>query len=151
MAMIPGVGTLAALPNDVIAALRTVPRLDQHMRTMVDALRGVLDDTRALPELRNLMGDVARATSPLPKLADDAGVLPRMDNRMATIEAAMPTLVEVQQHLAQLPETMQELTEVLGRLLQSMTRLEGNVAALHGSLEPLGGIADRVPFRNRRG
>ena len=69
---------------------------------------------------------------------------------MAQIEAAMPTLVEVQQQLADLPRTMVELQERLGgvsdtleRLLASLDTLDANVGSLHGSIEPIGRIADR--------
>ena len=43
-------------------------------------------------------------------------VLPGMDARMATIEEAMPVLVEVQTSLKNLPENMAGLDSGLGRL-----------------------------------
>jgi hypothetical protein len=73
---------------------------------------------------------------------------------MAQIEAAMPTLVEVQQQLAELPRTMDELQERLGgvsatleRLLSLLDTLDANVGSLRGSIEPIGRIADRLPGR----
>jgi uncharacterized protein (DUF3084 family) len=76
---------------------------------------------------------------------------------MASIDSAMPTLVEVQQHLAKLPETMATLGTGLGQLsalmeqlLGSLERLDRNVTALQESIEPLGRIADRLPGRSKR-
>ena len=46
---------------------------------------------------------------------------------MQTIEAAMPTLVEVQQHLRELPETMAELQTALVPLIEAADTL-GRVA-----------------------
>ena len=42
---------------------------------------------------------------------------------METIEAAMPTLVEVQQHLRKLPETMAELQAALVPLVEAADTL----------------------------
>ena len=76
---------------------------------------------------------------------------------MATIEDAMPVLVEVQQHLAKLPETMQNLeagisglTELLTQLVGSLETLDTNVAALQESMEPVGRLADKLPGSSRR-
>ena len=63
------------------------------------------------------MVKVAAATQPLPEVAEATAVLPGMDQRMATIEGAMPTRVEVQEHLADLPETIRGMTTVLEKLL----------------------------------
>jgi prefoldin subunit 5 len=75
-----------------------------------------------------------------------------MYERMTGIESAMPTLVEVQQHLADLPETMDELqarlgglSDMLERLLASLDTLDANVAALREAIQPIGRIADRLP------
>jgi hypothetical protein len=75
-----------------------------------------------------------------------------MDRRMATIEDAMPTLVEVQKHLANLPEIIEGLqsgidrmTELLEGLMGSLQRLDGDVESLQASIEPLGRVADRIP------
>jgi predicted nucleic acid-binding Zn-ribbon protein len=121
--------------------------------------------------IENLPGEALRALRTLPFIADrleavaeHTGVLPQVGEdvqdiraKMATIEDAMPTLVEVQQHLAELPATMQSLdnvlgslTELLGRLVTSVEQLDGNVGSLQESMEPVGRLADKLPGRSRR-
>jgi predicted nuclease with TOPRIM domain len=89
---------------------------------------------------------------------------------MATIEEAMPTLIEVQEHLADLPDAMRSMTRILEKLQasvehqdenvavlhrslepldSSMGRLDGDVTALHAALEPLGRLAERLPGGRR--
>lgn len=126
---------LPGLPADVLGALRVLPgmaRDTERMSRHTAVLEDVAAATRTLPELREDMARVAEATE----------CINQIDTRMATIEAAMPVLVEVQQHLANLPETMDRL-EV--RLEQLGHQLE----ALQGSLEPIGRVARRVPGQRR--
>jgi hypothetical protein len=85
-------------------------------------------------------------------VAEDTDVLATLDRRMAHIEASMPVLVEVQQHLSTLPEAMEalgtrldRLATLMDRLLASIDALDGNVEALRGSLESIGRVADRLP------
>ncbi len=165
------IGRVVGLPADLVAGLRVLPKLARDMEAVREA-------TNAMPDVRQATTDMERHTRALPEVleslnvvAEGAVVLKPMDERMQTIEGAMPVLVEVQQHLAQLPETMTDLTDVLGKLLESMIRLDKNVSALHETLEPLapamarldqdvnslhdvveplGRIADRVPLRNRK-
>ncbi|MEA2308465.1 MAG: hypothetical protein QOI65_751, partial [Thermoleophilaceae bacterium] len=59
------------------------------LERIADGLDRVSADTHELAELRAEMASVREATA----------VLGPMDARMATIEGAMPVLVEVQQHL----------------------------------------------------
>ena len=56
---------------------------------------------------------------------------------MKTIEEAMPTLVEVQQHLRELPETMAELQAALVPLIEAA--------------DTLGRVARRLPGGRRGG
>jgi hypothetical protein len=65
-----------------------------------------------------------------------------MDERMATIEGAMPVLVEVQRHLAQVPATLEQLDEGLEELSATLGRLLV-------AMEPLSRVADRFPGRSR--
>ena len=129
-----GLGSLTAIPADVIGSLRALPRL--------------------LAQIEEHTARVAEATGPLPQVADATQVLPPMYERMSEIESAMPTLVEVQQQLADLPSTMDELqarlgglSETLERLLASLDTLDANVAALREVVQPIGRIADRLPGR----
>ena len=80
--------------------------------------------------IENLPADVARALQTVPRISEDTSHLAAVnanteskardtasiDKRMQTIEEAMPTLVEVQQHLAALPETIAPMrdSEVTG-------------------------------------
>ena len=75
---------------------------------------------------------------------------------MATIEAAMPVLVEVQQHLAELPETMSVLADGIGnlttlieRMLAALEKLDDDVSRLDAAVTPLGKLADRLPGGKR--
>jgi hypothetical protein len=107
---LPGLGPLIAIPADVVGTLRALPRLFAQIDAMAQATRSlprmeaaiskVSEDTRALTTLSEHMAQVAEATGPLPEVADAAQVLPPMYERMTGIESAMPTLVEVQQQLA---------------------------------------------------
>jgi len=116
---------IVSLPAELVAHLRVLPRIAERlasvsrhtegMKQNTDVLAQVAADTKALGELREQMA--------------------RIDERMATIEAAMPVLVEVQQHLAQLPEAIERLC----------TLMEG----LEGSLEPIGRVAGRLPGQRR--
>ena len=132
-----GIGTLIAIPSDVVGSLRALPRLFAQIEAIATHT-----------------AQVAEATRPLPSVADDTTVLPPMYERMTGIESAMPTLVEVQQQLADLPATMDELqarigglSEMLERLLASLDTLDTNVAALSEAVQPIGRIADRLPGR----
>lgn len=159
-----------SLPSDVIRLLRALPRVAERL----DAIEV---STRELPKMRAgieaVGGDTSRiggVHDALEKLAREMGglkdelgrvveatnVLPTMDGRMAEIEASMPVLVEVQQHLSKLPETIETLGEgidrlasLMDRLLASIETLDGNVGSLRSSLEPIGRIADRVPGNRR--
>ncbi len=98
-------------------------------------LDSLATDLGALNDLKEQMAVVADATA----------ALPAMDGRMATIEGAMPALLEVQQHLARRPETLEgmrtgldRLSELMERLLTSMDRLDGDVDQLQQSIQPLG-------------
>jgi ABC-type transporter Mla subunit MlaD len=158
---------LLGLPAHVIAALGQIPRLFDRLDSIdtstrqLDQIRAAIEtvsqDTRELASLREDMRRVAAATEPLGAVAAATDVLPGMDDRMATIEAAMPVLVEVQQHLARLPETMEtlaggitNLTVLLERLLTSLDRLDENVTHLDSTIRPLGSLADRLPGGGRR-
>ena len=125
------------LPGEALRALRTLPFI-------ADRLDAVAEHTAVLPQVDDGVAALTRET------AD-------MNARVASIEEAMPTLIEVQQHLAALPETMQELqagipglTELLTRLVGSMEELDSHVGALQGSIEPVGRLADRLPGGSRR-
>jgi hypothetical protein len=90
------------------------------------------------------MGRVAEATS----------VLAEMDGRLASIEEAMPVLVEVQRHLDQLPQTMARLDENIGglsrlmeQMLPSLDGLATSVEELRVEVGPVSRLASRVPGR----
>jgi len=122
-------------PLDIINALRVLPPMARDVARMAkstDVLNDVAKATAALPELREEMARVAKATEEISKI----------DARMANIEAAMPVLVEVQQHLSTLPDVMVRLQEQLDELSRG---LEG----LQASLQPIGRLADRVPGGRR--
>jgi uncharacterized phage infection (PIP) family protein YhgE len=89
-------------------------------------------------------------------VAEATSVLGAMDGRIATIEEAMPVLVEVQRHLNQLPDTMGGLDEKISRLStlmeQMLTALDGlaaNVEALRSGMGPLSRLASRVPGQRK--
>ena len=124
---------IASVPGEVVAALRTLPAVLETLRNVGDDTRRMADNTAELPDVR----------VQLQQVAEMAGVLPRMDQRMATIEEAMPVLVEVQQHLARPPETIEGLNAGIAELVTLMEQLQQ-------SLEPLGRLADRVPGGSRR-
>jgi hypothetical protein len=153
---IPRLDRIAALPSDVIEALRTLPRIfentrgiEEHTVRLVDIARfleGVKSDTEALPPLREDMARVAEATS----------VLRGMDRRMTTIEEAMPVLVKVQKHLDRLPETMERLDDRIERLsglmenlLTALEALNTSVDTLHGGMQPMARLASRVPGQRK--
>ena len=79
--------------------------------------------TRTLPEINERLADVAAGASKIPDI----------ERRMETIESAMPTLVEVQQHLRDLPATMAELQAALVPLIEAA--------------ETLGRVTRRLPRR----
>jgi DNA-binding FrmR family transcriptional regulator len=116
---------IVSLPAEIVAHLRVLPRIAERLASVsrhteginynTDVLEQVAADTKALSDLRVQMA--------------------RIDQRMETIEAAMPVLVEVQQHLAQLPEAIERLCVLM----------EG----LQDSLEPIGRVAGRLPGQRR--
>ena len=86
---------------------------------------------------------IARSTASLPrveaaidKVADDASVLPAMYERMAAIEEAMPTLVDVQRRLADLPSTMEHLEGEMGGLGETLTRLLASLDKYRPAIGP---------------
>jgi hypothetical protein len=124
---------------------------------------GLISALRVLPRLLTEVEKIVRHTAALPRVEDaigkvsgDTAVLPGMYERMAAIEEAMPTLVDVQRRLADLPSTMEHLEgemgglgETLTRLLASLDQLDANVTSLRDAVEPLARVADRVPSRRR--
>jgi uncharacterized phage infection (PIP) family protein YhgE len=121
------------------------------LRENIEAVRG---DLHPLQVLVDEMGEVAKATAPLPQVQGD---IARMDGRMATIEDAMPVLVEVQKTLVTLPQTMEtlgtgltQMSALLEQLLASLGRLDENVSSLQDAVEPLGRVADRLPGGKKR-
>ncbi len=115
---LPSLGGMTSLPTDAVAALRRLPEIAENTRTMKE-------HTAALE----------RVADALDRVAADTGVLRKMDERMVTIEAAMPVLVEVQQHLERLPETIEQLM--------------ASVETLQSAVEPLGRLAGRVPGQKK--
>ena len=126
--MAPRIPNPLAAPAELAAALKFLPRIAENTASMAR-------DTRALAELKR---DIA-------KVADRTEGIQTMDKRMATIEATMPALIDVQKDLAQVPEIIasldgriERLTILLGELSESMERLQR-------SITPLGRIAGRLP------
>lgn len=122
-------------PLDIVNALRVLPGMARDTASMAkstEVLADVANATSALPELRAEMRRVAKATEQIAQI----------DGRMATIESAMPVLVEVQQHLSQLPEIMLRLE---GQLDQLSEKLDGLQASLH----PIGRLARAMPGGRR--
>jgi chromosome segregation ATPase len=129
---LPSLERVTGLPADVLAGLRMLPE--------------IAENTRAMKRHTAVLEEVATATN----------VLEGMDARMASIEAAMPVLVEVQRHLAALPETVDRLDESLDRLSslmeRLMTTLDGlgeSVETLQGAVEPMSRLASRVPGQKK--
>lgn len=130
---------IVSAPGELATSLRTLPEL-LALRKVGDDTRRMADNTAELPDVRAQLEQAAEMTS----------VLPQMDRRMATIEEAMPVLVEVQQHLARLPETIEGLNRGIAELVGLMDGLQASLGHLHESLEPLGRLADRIPGGSRR-
>jgi hypothetical protein len=115
---IPSLGGVTGFPADAIAALRKLPE--------------IAENTRAMKEHTAALERVAAA---LDRVAADTAVLRTMDERMATIEAAMPLLADVQRDLAQLPEIIEGLRT--------------SADTLHKAVKPLGRLAGRVPGQRK--
>src|SRR3954447_6666478 len=116
-----------------------LPAIARNTEAMAEA-------TREIPDLRRDIERVAEATASI-------GVI---DARMTNIEAAMPVLVEVQQHLARLPETMEsldtrvaELSVLIERMLDSMNELAASIDSMQEAVGPLGRLARRLPRQGR--
>lgn len=129
---LPSLERISALPADVIGALRMIPEIVENTR------------------------EVAVHTAVLSEVAEQTRVLGPMDERMAAIEEAMPTLVEVQRHLAELPETVQRLdkgieslSEVMERVLTALDALNRSIDELQGAVGPMGRLASRVPGQRK--
>jgi hypothetical protein len=118
MPSLPSLGAVTGLPADAIAGLRKLPE--------------IAESTRAMKEHTAALERVADA---LDRVAADTGVLRQMDERMATIEAAMPLLADVQRDLAQLPEIIEGLRT--------------SADTLHQAVKPLGRLAGRVPGQRK--
>ena len=150
------IGFAAAIPTELFGALRALPRLARDIAKIAEttsalpaverATVAMEEHTRAIAQLREDMSEVAEATK----------VLPPMDERMANIEAAMPVLVEVQQHLTVMPQTLARLdasvagmATLLEQLLVTMEELTDTLTSLEGSVGPLGRLAGRLPGGRR--
>jgi hypothetical protein len=116
---------IVSLPAELVAHLRVLPRIAERLTAVARHTEGIKHNTDVLDQ-------VAADTK---ALGDMNVQIARIDERMATIEAAMPVLVEVQQHLAQLPEAIDRLCALM----------EG----LEESLQPIGRVAERIPGQRR--
>jgi len=119
---------LLGLP-EVLGALRSLPEIAANTAAMAEA-------TRTLPEINERLAEVATGTSMLP---DIERRMQAIETDVHTIEAAMPTLVEVQQHLRDLPETMAELQTALVPLIEAADTLGRVARRLPGRREARGG------------
>lgn len=140
---------VASVPPSIPNPLGRIIALPTELVTALSHLSGIAESTEAMREHTAVLVDVGIA---IEQVARDAAVLPTMDERMATIESAMPQLVEVQQHLAKLPETIEaldsrivQMSSSLDQLLQSLDKLSVSVEQLQHGVEPLGRIAKRLP------
>jgi hypothetical protein len=140
--MVPRAVNPFGIPGDVINGLRVLPVILERLEEIQGNTASMARDTDCLPGVN----DAIQAVSA------DTDCLRTMDRRMATIEDAMPTLVDVQKHLASLPETItglqagiDRIAELLEGLMASLQRLDGDVESLQASIEPLGRVADRIP------
>jgi hypothetical protein len=131
---------IVSVPGELVAALRVLPEVLTALTKVGEDTRRMAENTAELPDVRARLEEVSELAS----------VLPPMDERMATIEGAMPVLVEVQQHLAKLPETIEGLNAGIAELVALMERLEESLGHRHASLEPLGRLADRLPGSGAR-
>lgn len=118
MPSLPSLSGFTALPADAIAALRKLPDIAENTKVMKE-------HTAALE----------RVAAALDRVAADTAVLRQMDERMATIESAMPLLADVQRDLAQLPEIIEGLRT--------------SADTLHKAVKPLGRLAGRVPGQRK--
>ena len=151
------IGRLATVPADLLESLRLLPSIAESTAAMAKA-------TAVLPEVLAAVSDVARDAGSLPMLRDEMRgmgeafeVLETMDGRMATIESAMPVLVEVQQHLARVPDTLERLdgnitvlAGALERLLEVLGQLDSHVGKLQEAIDPLSRVVQRLPGGGQR-
>jgi hypothetical protein len=144
------IGRLFRLPGDAVAGLGVLPSIAQHtveLGEVVRLLGRIANDTEALLPVREDMARVADATA----------VLDALDDKVASVERAMPVLVEVQQHLDRLPETMvglgdgiERLSKMMEHMLTSLDALATNVEELRGAVAPVGRLANRMPGQRKR-
>jgi len=136
-------GWLVALPGKALAA-------PARLMGVTRDLESIEHGTRSLPDIEGSLHSIASDTELLHQVARDIAVvaeatsgLKQMDERMATIEGAMPVLVEVQRHLAQVPEKLDHLDTRLAELSKTLERLLV-------AMEPLSRVADRFPGRSKQ-
>jgi hypothetical protein len=136
--MLAPIGWLVALPGRTLAA---PGRLAGATRD----LESIEHDTRSLPDIERSMCSIAKDTDLLNQVARDIAEVAQATSmlEMATIEGAMPVLVEVQRHLALVPEKLEHLDQRLGELSATLERLMVG-------MEPLSRVADRFPGRSRQ-
>jgi hypothetical protein len=128
---------LIGLPGALVDSLRILPEIGRHTATLYEItalLKRIAGDTEALPPVRDNMALVAEATS----------VLGAMDERISTIEEAMPVLVEgprrglrAQMPSGDLPDARRRLTAhllagewAMGRAASQIRRLRPTAEAL---------------------
>jgi hypothetical protein len=117
--------------------LLSAPR---EVLSIITLLRTIAANTKTMAETTSVLPDLHRD---MRRVADSLDVLGPMDDRIATIEGAMPVLLEVQKSLTRLPDTADHLDAEL-------TRLTNLLDELHGSLEPLARLAQRFPGGGNR-
>jgi methyl-accepting chemotaxis protein len=146
-------GRVVGIPGEVVSAIKLLPLIARNTGDMSGNTADMAADTSQLPDIQRSLEALAKEMS---EVAETTKVLPGMDGRMATIEEAMPVLVEVQRHLARVPDILEHLDERIGllsasldQLLRELEDLGHNVNALSGAVGPLGRIAGRLPGRNR--
>ena len=116
---------IASLPAELVAHLRVLPRIAERLAAVARHTEGMKHNTDVLEQ-------VAADTKGLRDLNSQ---MERIDERMATIAAAMPVLVDVQKDLARMPETRERLCELMDGLSES--------------LQPIGRVAEKIPGQRR--
>lgn len=123
-----------ALPNDVLAALRSVSNIER-----------LLDER--LAEVEDRLGDLDAKIERLPQDLERT-LRPHLQAQLGGIESLLPELVANRKHAEKLPGKVDGLGEEIRALLAEVSEVRETVEPLQGPAERVARLSERLPGGN---
>ena len=124
----------ALLPNDVLAALRSVTNIERLLDERLASVEERLEQMDA--SMERLPADLERT------------LRPHLEGQNASIEKLHPELVANREHAEQLPGKVDGLRDEIRAVLSELNEMRETVEPLQGPAERVARLSERLPGGN---